>query len=108
VQSIEVIRDSNHFQSVIAGDVPVLVDFWAPWCGPCRLVAPSLEELSQELAGRVRIAKLNVDDHPDVAMNQGVQGIPTLVLFADGKETGRTVGALPKAALRRWLEERAA
>lgn len=95
--------ESTTFATTIAGATPVLVDFWAPWCGPCRFVTPVLEELAGELGDRVRIAKVNVDDEPDLADRFGVQGIPTLILFANGREVDRKVGALPKAALSTWL-----
>lgn len=94
------------FTATITDSTPVLVDFWAPWCGPCRHVAPVLEELSRELAGKVRITKVNVDDEPGLADRYVVQGIPTLVLFADGREIDRVVGALPKPALAGWLQSR--
>jgi|CXWL01.1.fsa_nt_gi thioredoxin len=95
--------NAKTFATTIAGPAPVLVDFWAPWCGPCQYVAPVLEQLASELGERVRIAKVNVDQEPGLAQRLGVQGIPTLILFADGHEVDRTVGALPKAALAAWL-----
>ncbi len=86
--------------------LPVLVDFWAPWCGPCRTVAPALERLSQELAGRLKVVKVNTDQEPALAQRFGVHGIPTLVLLTGGRERDRIVGALPWADLRRWVEAR--
>ena len=97
--------NDEEFQSKVAqSPLPVLVDFWAPWCGPCRMVAPSLEALAKEMAGRVRIAKVNVDDNPLMAGRLGVRGIPTMVLFKNGQEVDRQVGALPKRDIQRWIE----
>ncbi len=98
--------DTASFIAATAGPTPVLVDFWAPWCGPCHAVAPVLEELAEELAGRVRIAKVNVDDEPDLADRFDVRGIPTMILFSDGRELDRKVGALPKSALSAWVAAR--
>lgn len=88
-----------------AAPEPVLVDLWAPWCGPCRAIAPVLEDLARRRAGRLRVAKVNVDAAPGVSARLGVQGIPTMVLFRGGQEVGRQVGALPGAALERWLDD---
>lgn len=87
------------FDETIASDTPTLVDFWAPWCGPCRALAPVVEEIASDMAGTIDVAKCNVDDNQDLAMKYHVMSIPTLVLFRGGQEIGRTVGAMPKAKL---------
>lgn len=93
------------FDDVVASSsLPVLVDLWAPWCGPCRTVAPILHQLSIDRAGSLRVVKVNVDESPGVSAKLGVQGIPTMVLFSRGTEIARKVGALPAEALRRWLD----
>lgn len=97
---------AESFDSITNGNVPVLVDFWAPWCGPCRALSPIVDELADELEGRMTVAKCNVDDNQDLAMKFGVMSIPTLVLFKDGKEVFRSVGALPKVKLKADLEAR--
>ena len=83
-----------NFNELLTSDLPVLVDFWAPWCGPCRTVSPIVDELADELAGRVVVAKCNVDENQDIAVKFGVMSIPTLIVFKGGKEASRTVGAL--------------
>jgi len=96
---------TDEFDGVIErSKLPVLVDLWAPWCGPCRAVAPVLERLATDSAGSLRVVKVNVDQSPDVSARLGVQGIPTMVLFADGAEISRQVGALPADAIRRWVD----
>lgn len=90
---------------VLKSNVPVVVDFWAEWCGPCRVIAPIVEELSKEYNGKVQFAKVNVDESPDLAGRFGVQGIPTLIIFKDGQEVGRLVGAGPKSRLAQEIEK---
>lgn len=98
------ITDDSFANDVLEADGPVLVDFWAEWCGPCKMIGPALEEISDELAGKVTIAKLNIDDHPDAPAKFGVRGIPTMILFKDGAPAATKVGAAPKSALKGWLE----
>jgi thioredoxin 2 len=88
-----------------AARIPVLVDLWAPWCGPCRMVSPALEQLARGMAGRVKLVKVNVDDSPKVAERFSVQGIPTLLLMRGGAVVARQTGAAPEPALRGWLEQ---
>lgn len=97
---------AQSFADLTNGDLPVLVDFWAPWCGPCRTLSPIVDELADELDGRIKVAKCNVDDNQDLAMKFGVMSIPTLILFKNGEEAFRSVGALPKEKLKADLEAR--
>ena len=98
------VTDASFQKDVLESPTPVLVDFWAPWCGPCKMIAPVLDELAGELAGKVAIAKVNVDDHQQHAAQFRVQGIPTMILFKGGREVDRLVGAAPKAQLARWIQ----
>jgi thioredoxin 1 len=98
------ITDSSFAIDVLEASGPVLVDFWAEWCGPCKMIGPSLEEISDELGAQVTIAKLNIDDNPDAPSKYGVRGIPTMILFKDGKPAATKVGAAPKSQLKSWLE----
>ena len=98
------ITDASFTDDVLNADTPVLVDFWAEWCGPCKMIGPALEEISDELGERVTIAKLNIDDNPDAPARYGVRGIPTMILFKGGQPAATKVGAAPKSALQSWLQ----
>ena len=97
------VTDATFDSDVLKSPKPVLVDYWAPWCGPCRMVAPAVEALAAEMAGRLRVAKINVDDNPGVSARFNVQSIPTLLLIQGGREVNRMVGAQPKQEIARWL-----
>jgi thioredoxin 2 len=96
--------DQAGFDEEITASVPVLVDFWAPWCGPCRIVSPVVERVARANAGHLKVVKLNVDEAPAIAGRYGVQGIPLLVLIRDGQEVDRLVGAVPESQLTQWLQ----
>lgn len=98
------LTDHSFSDLIKTSSKPVLVDFWAPWCGPCKQLAPVLDSLSEELGEKVTIAKINIDDHPDSAAKYNVRGIPTLILFKNGEVLDIKVGALPKATLAEWLQ----
>jgi thioredoxin 2 len=97
--------DDTFTEVAEAASLPVVVDLWAPWCGPCRMVSPALEQLATDLAGQIKLVKVNVDDSPKLQQRFGVQAIPTLMVLRDGKVVARQAGAAPPAALRAWVEE---
>lgn len=99
------VNDQNFAMEVLGSDLPVLVDFWATWCGPCRSISPIVEELAKDFTGRLRVAKLNVDENPGTPSQYGVRGIPTLILFKNGKIVDQIVGAVPKARLVAMVEK---
>lgn len=103
------VTDANFQEEVLNAKEPVLVDFWAEWCGPCKAIGPVLDELSTELAGKVKIVKLNIDENPNVTVQYGVRSIPTMILFKGGEAADMKVGAgTPKAGLSKWLGDHAA
>ncbi|NOJ26886.1 MAG: thioredoxin [Nitrososphaera sp.] len=89
---------------VLKSNLPVFVDFWAEWCGPCRMVGPAVEQIGKTMAGKIKVAKVNVDENQEIAMKYGIQSIPSLILFKDGKEINRTIGAAPKEAYIKFIE----
>ena len=99
------VTDASFDQEVLKSAEPVVVDFWAEWCGPCRMIAPALDEISKELQGKVKIAKVNVDENPGIAGKLGIRSIPTLMLFKGGQLAGQKVGAAPKGDLSRWIQQ---
>lgn len=104
-KSLEVEVNGNNFkQEVLESTVPVLVDFWAPWCMPCRMLAPIIEKLAEENVGKLKICKLNTDENQNIAAQYGIQGIPTMIVFKEGKEVGRNVGVMSKEKLQEKLD----
>jgi thioredoxin 1 len=99
------VNDKNFTAEVLQSDIPVLVDFWATWCGPCRAISPIVEDLAKEFSGRIKITKLNVDENPSTPSQYGVRGIPALILFKEGKVLDQIVGSVPKARLKALIEK---
>jgi thioredoxin 1 len=99
------VSEASFDADVLKSSEPVLVDFWAEWCGPCRAIAPSLEDMSKDMAGKVTIAKVNIDENPGIASKYQIRSIPTLMLFKDGKPVATRMGSLPKQALYQWVEQ---
>jgi len=102
-EKVIVLTESNWHQEVINSDKPVVVDFWAPWCGPCRIIAPIIEELAEELGDRVKFGKLNTDENPNIAMQYGIRAIPTIILFSNGEVVDTRIGVQPKEALKQMI-----
>ena len=98
------VSDSTFESAVLKAGEPVLVDFWAEWCGPCKMIAPFLEELAADKAGKLTVAKVNIDENPQTPMKYGIRGIPTMILFKDGKVAATKIGALPKSKLYEWVD----
>jgi len=107
-EHVKDVSDTSFEQDVLQAGEPVLVDFWAAWCAPCRMLAPTVEAVAEKYAGKARVVKLNVDDNPGVSQRYGIKGIPTLILFRDGKEEDRVVGATSKDAISRMIDKHAA
>ena len=99
------VTDANFKSEVIGAEGPIVVDFWAEWCGPCKMIGPALEQIAAELEGKVTIAKLNVDENPGTAGTYGIRSIPTLMLFKGGQMASLKIGAAPKSELKRWITE---
>jgi thioredoxin 1 len=107
-EHVNEVSDSNFEQDVLQSEQPVLVDFWAPWCAPCRMLTPTVEAVAEQYAANARVVKLNVDDNPSTSQRYGIKGIPTLILFKNGKEEERVVGATSKENLSRMIDRHVA
>jgi thioredoxin 1 len=105
MSSATAVTDASFEQDVLKSDVPVLVDFWAPWCGPCRMVAPIVDEIAKEFDGKIKVFKLNTDENPNVASQYGIRSIPTLMIFQGGQKVDTVVGAVPKTTLSSTLSK---
>jgi thioredoxin 1 len=105
MSSVANVTDATFKEEVLDSEVPVLVDFWAPWCGPCRMVGPVVDEIATEYAGQVKVLKLNTDENPTVATHYGVRSIPTLIVFKGGRQVDTVVGAVPKTTLSKTLAQ---
>jgi thioredoxin 1 len=105
MSAAEQVTDATFKDEVLESEVPVLVDFWAPWCGPCRMVAPVVEEIAQQYDGQIKVVKLNTDENPSVASQYGIRSIPTLMIFKGGQRVDMVVGAVPKTTLSNTLEK---
>ena len=103
--STQTVTDDSFDQLVIGSTEPVVVDFWAEWCGPCKMIAPALEEIATEMNGKIKVVKLNIDENQDTAFKYGVRSIPTLILFKDGEPVATQVGAAPKGSLVNWINK---
>ena len=101
------VTDDSFETDVLKSDTPVIVDFWAEWCGPCKMIGPALEEIAAEMNGQITVAKINVDENPGAPSRYGVRGIPTLMMFKNGEVAATKVGAAPKSAIASWIEENA-
>jgi len=103
--AIQTLNDATFAETVGSASTPVLVDFWAEWCGPCKMIGPALEELASEYEGKIKVAKVNVDENPGLPAQYGVRGIPALFMFKDGEVVSNRTGAAPKASLKGWIDE---
>ena len=104
-EHVNEVSDSSFEQDVLKSDKPVLVDFWAAWCAPCRMLAPTVDAIAEKYSGNARVVKVNVDDNPSISQRYGIKGIPTLILFKNGKEEERVVGATSESAISRMLDK---
>ena len=103
--AVKHIEDGDFETQVLNADGPVLVDFWAEWCGPCKQIAPALDELSSEYDGKISIIKINIDENPEAPTTYGVRSIPTMMIFQDGQDSTTKVGAMPKSQIKEWIDE---
>jgi thioredoxin 1 len=104
-EDVTVVTDANFESEILKSDIPTLVDFWAPWCGPCKVVGPTVEELAGEYSGRIKVGKMNVDENPVTPGKYGIRGIPTLIAFKDGEVVDQVVGAVPKGSIEALIKK---